>query len=154
MATGSTPSPLSELTVSAELYDEGDAYRYLEQIRWNGTPEVCPHCGSTGECRFLEPTDGKSRATRTGSRSARRVWRCGRCRRQFSVLTGTVLHGTKVDLLTWLAILGDITAAGVDGKLLPSATSIADRYGVTAETARHVRARLTAALRELSSDQR
>jgi hypothetical protein len=66
------------------------------------------------------------------------------------VLTGSVLHGTKVDLLTWLAVLNDVSAiSGTSTLLLPTATSISDSYGVTAETARHMRARLTAALREL-----
>jgi hypothetical protein len=84
----------------------------------------------------------------------RRVWRCGQCRRQFSVLTGTVLHGTKVDLLTWLALLGDVTgrSATSDAQDLPSATLITDRYGVTPETARHMRDRLGSALQELASN--
>jgi hypothetical protein len=36
--------------------------------------------------------------------SERRVWKCGACRRQFSVLVGTVLQGTRISVRTWVAV--------------------------------------------------
>ena len=57
--------------------------------------EVCPHCGSTDPHYFLTP-QGEGRKTRTGTVSVRRVWKCKSCRKQFSVTTGTIFHGTRV----------------------------------------------------------
>ena len=54
---------------------------------------------------YIAPTNGTSRKTRTGSMSERRVWRCQGCRKQFSVITGTIFHGTKVSLQTWLFVV-------------------------------------------------
>src|SRR5580698_2717033 len=93
---------MNVLQLADKLHTEADAYRYLEQLRWGDSP-VCPHCGSVGEHYFLNPANGRSRKTRTGAASERRVWKCrekGR-RKQFSVLTGTVFHGTKIPVRTW-----------------------------------------------------
>jgi hypothetical protein len=57
------------------------------------------------------------------------------------VLTGTVLQGTRVGILTWIAVLADMTAAG--GPNHPAA--VADRFGLSPETARHLVDRLRAA---------
>lgn len=122
----------------AVVADEADAYLFLEQLRWNGTPDVCPQCGVQERCYYLTPADGRTRATRSGARSQRRIWKCGACRKQFSVLTGTILQGTKVSVLTWLAMIADVTRDGV-----PVA---ADRYGVSSETARHMVGRFRAAM--------
>lgn len=87
------------------LPDEAAAYEYLERLRWKGEPG-CPHCGvKDSRHYFLKPSNGTSRATRTGAQSQRRVWKCRDCRRQFSVLTGTIFHGSKVPVRTWIFVL-------------------------------------------------
>jgi Transposase zinc-ribbon domain len=118
--------------------DEGEAYRYLERLRWGGVPESCPRCGVTGRCHFLSPRDGRSRRTGRRARSERRVWKCGACRRQFSVLTGTVLQGTRVRTQAWIRAV-EARAASTEG-------GAADRYGLSREAARHVERVLDAAL--------
>lgn len=61
------------------------------------------HCGNIG-ADYIEPGNGTSRKTRTGNLSQRRVWRCQGCAEQFSVLTGTPLHGTKASLSAHVAM--------------------------------------------------
>src|SRR5438309_11768288 len=72
--------------------DEEAAYGLLEELRWPTGP-VCPHCGHD-KAYFLTPKDKAGRRTGPGAkRSVRRVWKCAKCRRQFSVLTNTIFHG-------------------------------------------------------------
>jgi transposase-like protein len=97
-------------------------------------------CGAAGPVYFLKPADARGRPTRTGARTARRVWKCGACRRQFSVLAGTILQGTRVSLLTWIAVIAQL----VDEPGL-SPREVADRFGMTPETARHMCDRLARA---------
>jgi hypothetical protein len=85
---------MSVLQLADKLRTEADAYRLLEDWRWGDRP-VCPHCGSVGAHYFLNPANGRSRKTRTGAASERRVWKCRECRRQFSVLTGTISMGPR-----------------------------------------------------------
>jgi hypothetical protein len=86
------------------MASDADAYRLLEALLWQGQP-VCPVCGTIGDHYFLNPRDGRSRATRTGARSERRVWKCRACRNQFTVISGTFLHGTKISVLVWVEVL-------------------------------------------------
>jgi transposase-like protein len=108
MAKAQSPGGFLEI---AGIENEADAYRYMEGLRWPDGP-VCPHCGNDEKHWFLTPksADGETRKTRTGSLSARRVWRCAECKRQFSVLTGTVFHGSKVPLKTWLMVTFEMCA--------------------------------------------
>src|SRR5207302_11197777 len=87
------------LQLADKLRDEADAYKFLEDLRWHGEP-VCAHCGADRPY-YLKPRDGERR-TRTGSGSQRRVWKCRACRKQFSVLTGTIFHGTKIPVRSWV----------------------------------------------------
>lgn len=91
------------LSLIDEIKTEADAYRLLEKLRWNGMP-VCAHCGSD-HVYYLNPANGTDRKTRTGSESQRRVWKCGTCRKQFSVLTGTIFHGTKISIRKWVLVI-------------------------------------------------
>ncbi|MBW3537068.1 MAG: IS1595 family transposase [Actinobacteria bacterium] len=121
---------LNVATIAQQVPDEASAYKLLEELRWGTTP-VCPHCGSDRRAYFLNPSNGSDRATRTGSRSQRRVWRCADCRKQFSVLTGTIFHGTKIPVRTWLLVVFEMCAS----KNGVSAREIERKYGLTAKSA-------------------
>jgi transposase-like protein len=116
--------------LTTKVQTEADAYLLLEELHWNGQV-VCPHCGGTERCFYLNPANGVSRKTRTGSRSQRRVWKCGDCRKQFSVLTGTIFHGSKVSVRTWLFVIFEMCAS----KNGVSAREIERKYDLTAKTA-------------------
>src|SRR5437762_13774257 len=85
---------MTVIELADRLRDESDAYKFVEELRWPNGIAVCPHCGNEG-ATYIEPTNGKSRATRTGTQSQRRVGRCTAkpCRRQFPAITGTRMHG-------------------------------------------------------------
>lgn len=125
-----------------QVVDEADAYRLLEELRWHGTP-VCPHCGNQ-KAYFLKPKNGTTRATGPKkTMSPRRVWKCAKCRKQFSVLTGTIFHGTKVPLRTWLMVMVQMCSA----KNGISAREIERMHGLTPETAWFVLQRLREAMK-------
>jgi transposase-like protein len=115
--------------LAKDVPDEDAAYLYLEGLRWPNQP-VCPHCGSINDHYFLTPK-GEGRKTRTGSVSARRVWKCKDCRKQFSVTTGTFCHGTRVSLRVWIFVLFEM-AANKNGI---AAREIERKYGVAPKTA-------------------
>ncbi len=116
--------------LAMSITSEGQAYEYLEKLRWNGEP-VCPHCGVIGKAYYLKPANGTTRKTRTGSVSERRVWKCGACRKQFSVLTGTIFHGTKIPVRTWLFVIFEMCSS----KNGVSAREIERKYELTPKTA-------------------
>ena len=93
---------LSIIGLVERIPNESSAYQFLKDMRWTGTP-VCAHCDSD-EVSYLNPANGVSRKTRTGAASQRRVWQCRSCRKQFSVLTGTVMHGTKITVRKWVFV--------------------------------------------------
>lgn len=114
----------------ADVQTEADAYKYVEALRWPDGP-VCPHCGATDRCSFLNPANGVSRKTRTGAETQRRVWFCGACRKQFTALVGTIFHGSKVPLRKWLFVCYEMCA----NKNGIAAREIERKYEVTAKTA-------------------
>ena len=132
--------------IADQVRDEHDAYVLLEELRWHGNP-VCPHCGHD-RAYFLTPkggTRGTGKPKPDGERtqSVRRVWKCARCRKQFSVLTNTILHGTKVSVRTWLMVMVRMSLAenGV------SAREIERMHGVTPQTAWFMLHRLRKSMR-------
>jgi transposase-like protein len=122
---------------------EADAYLLLEELRWGGKPSACPHCGGMDRCYFLNPANGTTRKTRTGAPSQRRVWKCGHCRKQFSVLTGTIFHGSKVPVRTWLLVIFEMCSS----KNGVSAREIERKYELTAKTAWFVLHRIREAMK-------
>ncbi|HEU5267569.1 MAG TPA: transposase [Jatrophihabitans sp.] len=111
-----------------------------ERVRWAGAAPTCPHCGGQS-CYFLRPADGVGRRTHSGRRSARRVWKCGSCRRQFSALTGTILQSAKLPLPVWVAI----AAAWEDDRTVPAAGELMRRFGLSGDAARRASRILLAA---------
>jgi transposase-like protein len=128
--------------INKRVESEADAYGLLEQLRWPDGP-VCPHCGNT-KAYFLKPSNGNSRATGPKkTMSQRRVWKCASCRKQFSVLTGTIFHGTKVPVQTWLTVMVQMCSA----KNGISAREVERMHGVTPETAWFMLHRLREAMK-------
>jgi transposase-like protein len=116
--------------IAERLPTEASAYELLERLRWRGAPE-CPHCGVVGAHAYLRPANGLSRTTNRGRQSERRVWKCRACKRQFSVITGTVMHGTHVPIRTWILVAFEI--ASTHRSL--SDREVERRYGLSAKSA-------------------
>jgi transposase-like protein len=115
--------------ISKQFSDEEAAYKYVEKTRWaNGV--VCPHCGSVDHAHYLEPKNG-TRATRTGRKSYRRVWKCADCHEQFSVLVGTIFEDSKIPLSKWLLAVQEISA----DKNGVSSMELARKLGITQKSA-------------------
>jgi transposase-like protein len=125
-----------------KLRTEADAYAFLEDLRWGDQP-VCPHCGSVRKHYFLNPSNGASRKTRTGTASQRRVWKCADCRKQFSVLTGTIFHGTKIPVRTWVFVIFEMASS----KNGVAAREIERKYGLTAKSAWYLCHRIREAMK-------
>ncbi len=121
---------LSITSLAEKVRTESDAYLFLEELRWGDKP-VCPHCGSVHKPYFLTPKNGASRKTRTGSVSERRVWKCADCRKQFSVLTGTIFHGTKIPVRKWVFVVFEMCSS----KNGVAAREIERKYDVDTKTA-------------------
>lgn len=71
---------------------EDQARGYIETVRWPDGP-ICPHCGNQKDKKIYK-LQGKS--VRPG------LYKCGACRRQFSVTVGTVMHSTHIMMKQWL----------------------------------------------------
>ena len=121
---------LSIPQLADKLQTETGAYKFLEDLRWDDE-QVCPHCGSVRKHYFLSPENGSSRKTRTGTASQRRVWKCADCRKQFSVLTGTIFHGSKIPVRTWVFVIFEMCSS----KNGVSAREIERKYDLTPKTA-------------------
>jgi transposase-like protein len=122
---------LSIPQLATKLQTESDAYKFLEDLRWPNGQQTCPHCGVIAEHYFLTPKDGGSRKTTRGARSQRRVWKCRACRKQFSVLTGTIFHGSHIPVQSWVFVVFEMCSS----KNGVSAREIERKYGLTAKTA-------------------
>lgn len=135
---------MTVIQLADRLRTEADAYRYVEELRWPDGIAVCPHCGNGG-ATYIEPRNGKSRATRTGTQSQRRVWRCSAkaCRKQFSAITGTCMHGTKVPIRVWIMCFFEM----VSSKNGVAAREIERKYGVCCRTAWHLMHRIREAMK-------
>lgn len=114
--------------LSKQYSDEEEAYKLFESIRWeNGI--ICPHCGSIG-ADFIESENGY-RKTRTGKATYRRIWRCCSCKKQFSVLVGTIFEDTKIPLSKWLFAIRELCS----DKNGISSCELARKYGITQKSA-------------------
>jgi hypothetical protein len=100
MGTEIVAETLTLSSIAKQFSDEEAAWLFFEQTRW---PDglICPHCGTVDHACYIAPNSGAC-TTRTGKVSYRRLWFCGACRTQFSVLVGTVFEDSKVPRSKWL----------------------------------------------------
>jgi len=70
--------------------DEDKCRAFMEQLRWGGNP-TCPFCGMHNPYKLK---DGKT-------------YRCklSTCRKDFTVIKGTVFENSKVKLSVWMAAI-------------------------------------------------
>src|SRR5215210_7151111 len=85
----SSGEDLSLSVLDERFQDPIEAAKYLESVRWPAGP-VCPHCGNPEKHYKLK--DSKTR----------RLWKCAKCRKQFSVMVGTIFEDSKIPLNKWL----------------------------------------------------
>ena len=74
--------------------DRDEAREYLEKLRWPDGP-YCPHCKSVN-CYQLKPKPDSKRPVRKG------VYKCKKCRKQFTVTVNTIFEGSHIPLNKWL----------------------------------------------------
>lgn len=102
------------------LQDDDAAREALESLRWPTGPN-CPHCHAPSS--DILKMDGK--AHRDG------VYNCRRCRKQFTVTVGTVMHRSKLPLSKWWRAVFTL-ARFIDA---PSVEQLRAEMGVTYKTA-------------------
>ncbi len=78
-----------------QFTDERVARKYLEDLRWSDGP-ICPHCKTVGNHYALTAKQDSERPVREG------VWKCKKCRKQFTVTVGTIFEGSHIPLHKWL----------------------------------------------------
>jgi len=120
--------------------DEKTCYEFLENQRWNGVP-ICPHCATT-----KKPYNVKPRGKFTDIPS----YRCSerQCDLPFTVRTGSIFEGSKVELRKWLQAAYELSTA----KKGISSVELAVRIGVSQKTAWFINHRLRAMLEETSPE--
>jgi transposase-like protein len=125
---------ISTLSIANRVTTEEEAYLYLEELRWGKGEDkkpVCPHCKHE-RAYFINSLVGRRR---TGSKeragtSGRRIWKCAACRKQFSVTTGTIFHGSHISLRVWLFVIFEMCSS----KNGVAAREIERKYGVSAKS--------------------
>ena len=139
---------MSILSIANRITTEEEAYLFLEELRWGKGDEqrpVCPHCGHQ-KAYFLTPKTGNRRtgAADRASKTARRVWKCAGCRKQYSVTTGTIFHATHVSLRVWLMVIFEMCA----NKNGVAAREVERKYDLTPKSAWFVLHRIREAMRK------
>src|SRR5680860_934946 len=124
-----------ELSLIDERFtDPVAASEYLESIRWSDGV-VCPKCGESEK----EPYRLKGK-----SLGKRRVWKCRACRKQFTVMVGTIFESSHVPLNKWLAAFYLLCSS----KKGMSAHQLHRSIGVTYKTAWFMFHRIREAMKE------
>jgi transposase-like protein len=119
--------------------DEASAWEMVERMRWPNGP-TCPHCGET-RAYFIKARSGY-RATSTGRKSYRRIWKCAVCRKQYSVLIETIFENTKIPLSKWLLVMYMMSSS----KNGVAAYEVHRTLGVTNKTAWYMLHRIRTAI--------
>lgn len=81
------PTTLQEAII---YFSDNDAcLNFARSLRWDDGVAVCPRCKGT-ETSFL---------------STRRIWKCKKCKKQFSVKVGTIFEDSALGLDKWLTAI-------------------------------------------------
>jgi transposase-like protein len=83
------------------FHDEAAAFEHVERILWPQGP-VCHHCGSMERAYRLKGV--RTKPTKKNPEGVERhgLYKCGNCRKQFTVRMGTIFEETHLPLHKWL----------------------------------------------------
>jgi len=134
------------LTQIARSYsDEDSARAFLESQRWPDGKPGCPHCGEVGRSYRLPPIAGKPK--KDGEITYRKgLWKCGGCRKQFTVTVDTIFEDSHIPLNKWLMAFHLLCAS----KKGMSAHQLHRMLGVTYKSAWFMAHRIRYAMAELN----
>lgn len=118
--SSTSPEELSFDLTDKRFSDPQVAAEYLEAIRWPDGP-ICPHCGESERKAYRLNVKG----------TKRRVWKCAACRKQFTVMVGTIFEDSHIPLNKWLAAFSLLCSS----KKGISAHQLHRMLGVTYKTA-------------------
>jgi transposase-like protein len=111
------------VNLARHFSDEDAARELLERMRWPNGP-ACPHCGGSDPYKLTPKATSKAPG-RKG------LYKCRACRKQFTVLVGTIFSDSHVPVTKWLMAL-HLMAASKKGM---SAHQLHRMLGVTYKTA-------------------
>ncbi|KAA0990919.1 IS1595 family transposase [Dyadobacter aurulentus] len=126
-AKSKTPK-LTFTSLDAKFPNELACKKYLAGLRWNGEP-VCQHCGHKKSYQF---SNGD--------------FKCAKCRKKYTVRTGTIFEDSKILLIKWFKASFVMTAH----KKGISSHQLAKDIDVTQKTAWFILHRLKFALKSKS----
>jgi transposase-like protein len=93
------PEELNLIKLAQEYSNPERARALLESIRWPNGP-VCPHCKNDGKEKGLYKIQPKA-----GSSTRQGLYKCGACRKQFTVTVGTIFEDSHIPITKWLMAL-------------------------------------------------
>jgi transposase-like protein len=85
----------------AHFYDEKAAFAYVESVLWPQGP-VCPHCGSMERTYKLGGVRSKPSEKNPEGVERFGLYKCGECRKQYTVRKGTIFEESHCPLHKWL----------------------------------------------------
>ena len=87
---------MSLKTFAPLFADETKAIAFVESMMWPDGEPVCPHCETKGRSYRLQGVKDKKGEVRLG------LWKCGACRKQFTVRHNSIFAESHIPLRNWL----------------------------------------------------
>jgi len=131
-----TDKDLNLATLSELFVHEKNAREFVESKRWPNGP-ICPHCDCKEVYQLTPKLDSKS-PVRPG------VYKCKKCRQQFTVRIGSIFEESKIPLRKWLMAIHLMTSS----KKGISSHQIAREVGITQKSAWFLDHRIREAMKE------
>jgi transposase-like protein len=131
---------LNLFTLAEAFADEDKARQLIESKVWPNGP-VCPHCGST-KFYVMGSKEGAKKPMTPGS------YKCGVCRKRFTVRIGTIFEESPLPLRKWLMAMHLMTSS----KKGISSHQLSRELKVTIKTAWFLSHRIREAMTEKHGD--
>jgi transposase-like protein len=119
------------------LKDEAAAQQALANLRWPDGNVACPFCdggqNKDGEKKKVYEVKYVHRDARTGKvrPSVRKQWKCGACRKKFSVTSNSIFEGAHITVGQWIYAIFQMCSS----KKGVSANQLSRELGITYKSA-------------------